>query len=203
MIGQVVSVPRIITATSQARALVFVLALAAAVPLGAADRFRILFGGADETVVDWSGSLAAAGGSAEIVAAHHFGAEESFERSAWRCGNQWDGHLQMEPRDEAAFSPTRWKGVVVDVAGGDAVRVSIQTAQGEAEFRPGQVRFHEPLERLDGRMRIERVPPARRMSDALADDDYPAIAIGARRRVLGGVDSLRGWGRYDPSALLA
>ncbi|MYB52022.1 MAG: hypothetical protein F4X77_07460, partial [Acidobacteriia bacterium] len=175
--------PRNITATSLARGLVLVLALAAAVPLGAAERFRILFGGADETVVDWSGSLAAAGGSAEIVASHHFGSGESFEPSGWRCGNQWDGHLQMEPRDEAAFSPTRWKGVVVDVAGGDAVRVSIQTTQGEAEFRPGQVRIHEPLERLDGRMRIERVPWAQRMSDALADDDYPAIAIGPDGRV--------------------
>ena len=183
MIGQVNSVPRQITATLLARGLVLVSVMTATAPLSAADRFRILFGGADETVVDWSGSLAAAGGSAEIVASHHFGAGESFERSGWSCGNQWDGHLQMEPRDEAAFAPTRWKGVVVDVAGGDAVRIAVRTAQGEAEFRPGQIRFHEPLERLDGRIRIERVPAARRISGALADDDYPAIAIGPDGRV--------------------
>jgi len=172
-----------ITGPSLARGLVLVSALVAAVPLGAAERFRILFGGADQAIADWSGSLAAAAGSAEIVAAHHFGPEESFDRSSWGCGNQWDGRLQMEPKDQAAFSPTRWKGVVVDVEGGDAARISIQTAQGEAEFRPSQVRYQEPLERLDGRIRVERVPMARRMSEGTADDDYPAIAIGPDGRV--------------------
>ena len=172
-----------ITGTSLARALGLTLALVAAVPLGAADRYRIQFGGADESVADWSGSLAAAGGSAAIIASYHFGPEESFRESSWQCGNQWDGRLQMEPSDQAAFSPTRWKGVVVDVEGGDAVRVSIETTQGEAEFRAGQIRYQEPLELLGGRIRVERVPAAHRMSDSLAADDYPAIAIGPDGRV--------------------
>ena len=157
--------------------------LVAAVSLSAADRFRIQFGGVDEAVADWSGSLAATAGSAEIIASHHFGPEESFQEFSWQCGNQWDGRLQMEPMDQAAFSPTRWKGVVVDVEGGDAVRISIQTAQGNAEFRVGQVRYQEPLELLDGRIRVERVPGAHRMSESLADDDYPAIAIGPDGRI--------------------
>ena len=174
---------RIIAATSLARALGLVLPLVAAVSLSAADRFRIQFGGVDEAVADWSGSLAATAGSAEIIASHHFGPEESFQEFSWQCGNQWDGRLQMEPMDQAAFSPTRWKGVVVDVEGGDAVRISIQTAQGNAEFRVGQVRYQEPLELLDGRIRVERVPGAHRMSESLADDDYPAIAIGPDGRI--------------------
>ena len=160
-----------------------VLALIAALPLSADQRFRILFGGADPAVVDWSGSLSAASGSVSIVASHHFAASEAFDVSTWNCGNQWDGNLQMEPRDQAAFPATRWKGVVVDVDGSEATRISIQTAQGDAAFRTDLIRYHEPLSLLDGRIRVERVPKAERMSQSLADDDYPAIAIGPDGRL--------------------
>lgn len=165
------------------RSLVGCLALAAALPLTAEQRFRILFGGADSAIADWSGSLSAASGTATVVAAHHFGAHETFDSSSWECGNQWDGKLQMEPADEAVFPVTRWKGVVVDVSGDDQARIAIRTAQGEADFRAGQVRYHEPLRLMDGRIRVERAPPSRRVSDSLADDDYPAIAIGPDGRV--------------------
>ena len=152
-------------------------------PLAAQQRFRITFGGADPVVVDWSGSLSVTSGKASIVAAHHFGPDETFDTSSWKCGNQWDGKLQMEPRDQAAFSPTRWKGVVINVDGGDQTRISIETAQGKAEFRAGEVRYQETLKRLDGRIRIERAPASERMSESLADDDYPAMAIGPDGRV--------------------
>ena len=165
------------------RTLACFVAIAAAVPLAAQQRFRISFGGADATVADWSGSVSASSGEATIVTSHHFGPEESFDESSWRCGNQWDGKLQMEPKDQAAFSPTRWKGVVVDVAGGDETRVSIKTAQGDAEFRAREVRYQQQLKRLDGRIRIERAPASQRMSESLADDDYPAMAIGPDGRV--------------------
>ena len=117
------------------RIFVLLVAVAAAVPLAAQQRFRILFGGADATVADWSGSLSAASGEARIVASHHFGPDESFGESSWQCGNQWDGRLQMEPKDQATFPPTRWKGVIVDVDGGDQTSISIKTAQGDARFR--------------------------------------------------------------------
>ncbi len=183
MIGALPTAPRMITSLLSPRFFVCFLALVAVLPLTAEQRFRILFGGADSAVVDWSGSLSATSGSALIVTSHHFGPGEAFDESTWKCGNQWDGKLQMEPKDQAAFALTRWKGVVVDVDGGDATRISIETAQGNAEFRAGQVRYHEPLKRLDGRVQIERVPRSERMSESLADDDYPAITIGPDGRV--------------------
>ncbi len=176
------------TPTLSTRTLLCLVALAAALPLSAQQalpaqqRFRILFGGAGPAVVDWSGSISAQSG-ATIVTAYHFGPGETFDDSSWKCGNQWDGKLQMEPKDAADFPPTRWKGVVVDVEGGDQARVSIQTAQGNAAFRAGEVRYQQTLKRLDGRIRIERVPAVERMSESLADDDYPAMTIGPDARV--------------------
>ncbi len=159
------------------------LALLAALPLSGGQRFRILFGGSDAAVADWSGSVSSPSGSVAIVATHHFGFEESATESTWTCGNQWDGRLQMEPRDQANFAKTRWKGVVVDVEGGDGARVAVHTAQGDGEFRAGEVRFRQPLALLDGRLRVERVIPSRRMSESASDDDYPALAIGPDGRV--------------------
>ena len=132
------------------RVLALCTALVAVLPNAAGERLRILFGGADAAIVDWSGSLSAVGGTVSIMASHHFGPAEGFDDSGWRCSNQWDGRLQMEPADEAAFSPTRWKGVVADVEGSDETRISVKTAQGDAEFRVGRVRYQETLELLDG-----------------------------------------------------
>ncbi len=159
------------------------LALVSTLPLAAQQRFRILFGGADAAVVDWSGSVSAESGRATIVSSYHFGPGEMVGESSWKCGNQWDGKLQMEPKDAADFPPTRWKGVVIDVEGSDQSRISLKTEQGNAEFRSSEVRYQEALKRLDGRMRIERVPGAVRMSDSLADDDYPAMTVGPDGRV--------------------
>ncbi len=143
-----------------------------------ADSFRITFGGADREVSDWSGDIAAQGGTVEIVASYHFALDESFEGTSWSCGNQWDGKLQMEPRDAAAFPDTRWKGLVVNVEGSERTVVEIETRQGNTRFRPEQVRFQERLKLLAGRIRVERVPEMRSVSGEQGDDDYPALAIG-------------------------
>ncbi len=161
----------------------WILVLLAALPLSASQRFRILFGGADAEVTDWSGAVSSPSGTVAIVATHHFALEEAATATTWTCGNQWDGNLQMEPRDQATFSATRWKGVVVDVEGGEEARVAVRTAQGDGVFRVGEIHYGKPLELLDGRMRVERVIPSRRMSDSLADDDYPAVTIGPDGRV--------------------
>ncbi len=161
----------------------FTLSWLAAQPSPAADRFRILFGGNDRAVADWGGRVTAEGGSVSIVASYHFGLSESYDPTSWQCGNQWDGKLQMTPQDEANLSPTRWKGVVVDVEGGPQTRVQLETRQGAAGFRPGAVRYLEPLSLLDGRMRVERVPESRLMSESPGDEDYPAMAAGPDGRL--------------------
>lgn len=159
------------------------LTLAFSFPLAATQRFRVLFGGADSQVRDWSGSASATAGTVAVVASHHFGPGETAQGSAWNCGNQWDGQLQMEPRDQAEFPPVRWKGVVIDVESSGETVVRLETAQGTAEFSTGRVRYQEPTRLLDGRMRVERVPASMRMAESLAADDYPAIAVGPDGRV--------------------
>ena len=148
-----------------------------------ADSFRITFGGADREVADWSGGIGSQQGAVEIVASYHFALEESYDATSWKCGNQWDGKLQMEPKDAAAFPGTRWKGVVVNVEGPGRTVVEIKTRQGNARFRPEQVRFQERLKLLDGRIRVERVPEMRPLSGEKGDDDYPALTVGPDGRV--------------------
>lgn len=162
---------------------VLLLCLLLAAPAAAQDRFRILFGGADTAVVDWSGELRVAPGSATIVAAYHFGAKEKYAATSWQAGNQWDGRLQMTPQDEAVFPKTRWKGVVADIDGGAGTRVTIATKQGTVEFQPAAVRYKSPLSLLDGRIRVERVPRTDSVSADRADEDYPALAAAPDGRV--------------------
>lgn len=169
--------------TLPSRLLICSIALVTALLPAHAQRFRVLFGGADSEIADWSGSVSVDSGIVTVIASHHFGPQERFDTASWSCGNQWDGRLQMEPSDQAAFSPTRWKGVILDIEGGERGEVALETAQGTARFQVDHVRYHETLALLDGRMRIERVQMSERLSESLADDDYPALTVGPDGRV--------------------
>ena len=159
------------------------LSLVFAVSAAAQQRFRILFGGADPQILDWSGSVSAENGSVKIVAPFHFGAGESYDDAGWQAKNHWEGNFNLTPQDEASWPDTRWKGVVVDFSGGKAGRVAVETAQGKGVFRPASVRFGEPAALLDGRIRVERVPYSRRMSDGSSEDDYPAMTVAPDGRI--------------------
>ncbi len=122
-------------------------------------------------------------GAVLIGEAHQFDLGGTLSAASWLCGNQWDGRLQMEPNDEAVFPSTRWKGVILDVSGGERAVFDIETAKGAASVRPREVPFQRMLDLLDGRILVERAPPLRRLSQGMADDDYSAVAIGPDGRV--------------------
>jgi len=149
----------------------------------AQQHFRVLFGGADSAVEDWSGSLSAQGGEVSITAMHHFGPEDSFTATSWTASNQWDGILNMLPQEQAVFSPARWKGIHIAVVGTEQTSISIRTAHGDAEFRPAAVPFMSAHPLLDGRVRVERIPTSARMAGADSDDDDPAVATGPDGRI--------------------
>ena len=159
----------------------FVLVLAVSLP--AQHRFRVLFGGQDKVVADWSGSVAADGGTATVVGPYHFGPSESHDHRSWKAGSQWDGKISLLPQERAVFPETRWKGVIVDIDGPDSTVVRLSTAQGTAEFRTGAVQYHSPQFLLDGRVRVERSPRAELIDASLDAEDQPAMATGPDGRV--------------------
>ena len=164
------------------RVVLFLLCASALAP-AAPHRFRVLFGGADREVGDWSGGISVAGGAGRIVAMHHFAPGETFDESSWKARNQWDGTINLLPQEQAVFAKTRWKGVIVDVDGPGTARVQLETAQGAAEFRAGGVPFLQPASLLAGRIRVERVPYAAPMAGLETQDDYPALAVGPDNRI--------------------
>ncbi len=165
--------------------LVALLLALAAVASADPQRFRILFGGADPAPVDWSGSVAqtADGGSARIIAVHHFAPGETFSETSWKAGNQIDGNINLLPQEQAVFPETKWKGLLLEVDGPDSSVVRLTTAQGNAEFRAGAVAFMAPVSLLDGRIQVERMPYSAEMAGPETDDDYPALAVGPDGRV--------------------
>ncbi|MBI1356733.1 MAG: DUF3604 domain-containing protein [Acidobacteria bacterium] len=163
--------------------LVACLLLSAALLSAAPQRFLVLFGGADAEPSDWSGSLTARGGTARILAMHHFAPADSFDQASWKADNQMDADINLLPQEAPGFPKTKWKGVLVDVDGPESAVVTLRTAHGDAEFRTGAVRYLAPAALLDGRIRVERVPFAAEMGGPQADDDYPALSVGPDGRV--------------------
>ena len=159
------------------------LCLAVAVSLPAQHRFRVLFGGEDASAADWSGTVEAEGGAAQIVGPYHLGPGETYDGSSWKAGSQWDGNINLLPQERAVFPDSRWKGVIVDVDGADSTVIRLRTAQGDASFRAGSVPYQRTASLLDGRIRVERSPRAELVDESLAAEDQPAMATGPDGRV--------------------
>ncbi|MFP6665101.1 MAG: DUF3604 domain-containing protein [Deltaproteobacteria bacterium] len=160
---------------TRAAVLVLLATLFAVTPAIAADiTLRIRFGFGDRAPADWSGSIRVEPG--RVGAMHGW----SFRgRDRILAGGRFTLRTRKPtpPRLGQAVAGAQLNGIGValhDVDEDSLIR--IETAQGIAEFRLGDLPAHGPQAALGGRMRIERMPNHRRIAATEADEDFTALA---------------------------
>jgi hypothetical protein len=146
-----------------------------AAPAVAADvTLRIRFGFGDPAPADWSGSVRVEPGR---VGAMHGWSFRSQDRVLA------DGRFTLHTRKlkpavrGKPITAVQINGIGVslhDVQEDSLIR--IETAQGNAEFRLGELPAHGPQAALSGRMRIDRVPNHQPIATTGADEDFTALA---------------------------
>ena len=137
--------------------------------------FRILFGVTDSAPTRWDGTVSIREGG-------------TFELQPWRFEGA-DGisgglfHLTTHPA--RFFSGSTPSANAVVVANGfllDIERVTantsiaVTTAQGDFDFKPGDLKYGEGLYKLGGRVYIDPVPTSTRLTNTPEEEDYPATA---------------------------
>ena len=134
----------------------------------------IRFGFGDQAPADWSGTIHATPG--RVGAMHGW---------SFRKGDQVlaDGRFTLRTRKPTPLKSGRPQpgnmlngiGLVLhEVTDNSLIR--IETVQGTAEFRLGQLPAEGPYPALGGRIRIERVPSHQTVADTDADEDFTALA---------------------------
>ncbi|MCY4529323.1 MAG: hypothetical protein OXD46_09895, partial [Chloroflexi bacterium] len=156
-----------------------------AVPLGAQETVsvRVRFGILDVTETKWDGSASVSGGELLKAADWHPRPENSVDRAgSWRFsthkGVNYNWRAYENIPDQPVMTYFWTPGVVLDIKAASGAEVSITTLQGEIAFSLRDVRLGEPLDFLGGAVIVDRVPTVEKLTDAGAEDDYPAVLGG-------------------------
>ena len=172
----------------QALALSLALLSLAAAPAALADTagpvaLRVRFGMKDKEPTDWSGKVEVSGG----------GKVESIRGVRWMPGDHAEGNSfvvntrrqQAQGRAErqrvaaGGVMPMTDNGIVLTLSGAapDAT-VTIDAKPGKATVKLADLRLGQRVPHMDGQVEVERVPAASVLADTMADEDYPAAAVG-------------------------
>jgi hypothetical protein len=137
--------------------------------------YRILFGVTDTTPVRWDGTF-----SGQRVG--------DVTANGWKfiTGDNIDGHIfHLSTRPDIRFAGATLGAGAPVVPNGfiltaervtESSEFSITTSQGDFQFRASDLPFGESIHRLDGRVYIDRVPAAVRLTNTPEEEDYPSIA---------------------------
>src|SRR5499433_3153261 len=139
--------------------------------------FRILFGMTDREGTKWDGAIAVSTGAIARIEPWRFDDDDKLEESTgntarWKFSTRQGRAFQAQPQ-----RPVVANGVVVTLRNlTSATEVSVETAQGKFNFRPGDLPYGKAMKLLDGRVMVDRVTASARIAGSRDEQDYPAAA---------------------------
>ncbi|HTS68867.1 MAG TPA: hypothetical protein VMO17_07770, partial [Terriglobia bacterium] len=137
--------------------------------------FRVLCGVTDATRTRWDGSLKVKDAGAVTMEGWRFEADDSVN------GNHF--HFSTRPNRQFGEAETRTivaNGLIVTAsAATDNSEFRFKTAQGDFSFLPAEVPYGKGVYKLDGRVYVDRIPVAARLTNSPEEEDYPALASGS------------------------
>ncbi len=136
--------------------------------------FRVLCGVTDAAPARWDGSLKVKNAGPYTLEGWRFAADDSL------AGN----HFHFSTRAARRFGEAEGKiiaanGLIMTVSEvTESSEFIFKTAQGEFSFRPSQISYAKGIYELNGRVYIDLIPVAARLTNTREEEDYPSIASG-------------------------
>jgi hypothetical protein len=157
-----------------------------AAPAAAQDAaVRIRFGVGDRQPTNWDGTVTVEGGQVVAIDGWRFGNPDAAEgTSGWKAATRRAAQQRRSNRPNQAANapnnaPVQDNGVILNLAGAtDETRISVTSAQGNFDFRLSEIPYGTDVQRLEGRVQIERTAAAVQLTTGRTDDDFPATAVG-------------------------
>jgi hypothetical protein len=145
---------------------------------------RIRFGLTDKAATKWDATLTVSPGKIERIDGWRFQDGDQVQGvTGWKASTRSltvrrSNNPKKTAKAKAANANMADNGVILlltDVT--DASVVKVKSAQGDFEFKLGEIAYGKFVERLNGAVDIERVAASRPLSSQRTDDDYPALAV--------------------------
>jgi len=136
--------------------------------------FRVLCGVTDATATRWDGSLKVENAGRYTLEGWRFEGDDNVH------GNRF----HFSTRAARRFGESEGRTIVANglIITASSVTESsefvFKTAQGEFSFRASEIPYAKGIYELDGRVYVDRIPVAARLTNTREEEDYPAIASG-------------------------
>jgi hypothetical protein len=137
--------------------------------------FRVLFGAADATTARWDGTLQVRQAGQFLLEPWRFESVDNIDGDNFHLSTHV-GRFSGPSGDGSVLA----NGFIITAkAVGDSSEFSFTTAHGEFSFRASEVPYAKGIYKLGGRVYVDRVPVATRLTDTPEEEDYPSLAASA------------------------
>ncbi|MBI1789183.1 MAG: DUF3604 domain-containing protein [Acidobacteria bacterium] len=148
---------------------------------------RVRFGLGDREPASWDGSVSAANGEVLEVRNWHPRPGDRVDRRGWslstRKGTNFARRAWEEEIPSGVVEYLNIPGLILDVKATEATTLELATRQGTFVVTPRRVEAGSPLRALGGRVVVDRVPTARKLSAPDYQSDFASMLGGANGEV--------------------
>jgi hypothetical protein len=153
------------------------LLILTAAPLIFAEDFgvRVILGLGDTSPTKWDGSAAVSGASIRGVEPWRFEGPDAISGNSWKVSTR--AIRLFGGANRKGTPPIVANGVIVGLSGATgSSELQVKTAQGDFTVRMSDIPYGKPASALNGRVMLDRIPAASRITDSPDEQDFPAAA---------------------------
>jgi hypothetical protein len=136
---------------------------------------RILLGVTDTASAVWDGSVQADGAAVESLEPWRFEGADAINGSSWKASTH---QIRLFGGANNPSRPIVANGVVAILSGpSENATVRVTTAQGNFDFKLSEIPYGTTASKLNGKVLVERVPAASRLTQTPDEEDFPSAAV--------------------------
>ncbi|MBI3278889.1 MAG: hypothetical protein HYZ57_03495 [Acidobacteria bacterium] len=140
--------------------------------------FRVLFGIGDPEPTPWDGSVKLSQGQVLRIEGWRFAENDVTDfKTSWSATTRYSPPRPGARRLGVLRGPVLENGVIITASGvTPQTRLDMQTKQGGVSFTAGELPYGVAKSFLEGKVRIDRVPPALQLTTSDEEQDFAALA---------------------------
>jgi hypothetical protein len=142
--------------------------------------FRVLMGVTDTSSIRWDGTITVKEAGKYSLDGWRFEDQDDIDGNLFHFTTH-EARAQGGPLSRFRSAPYVANGFVINAeAVTDKSEFIFTTAQGDFRFQAGEIPFGHGIYKLGGRVYIDRIPMARRLTETKEEEDYPSAASGTQ-----------------------
>ena len=136
---------------------------------------RVILGLGDTSPTKWDGSATASGAAIRAIEPWRFEDPDAIDGTSWKVSTR--AIRLFGGANRQGTPPNVANGVIVQLSGAtESSELHVKTAQGDFNVRMADIPYGKMAAALNGRVMLDRIPAATRLTHSPDEQDFPAAA---------------------------